>query len=100
LTKYKHYLVFVSTAEKIFKTAQTLPQPAQNALLQMAELLAVKESIVRTKPKPRFMAVSAKELETKVAEGLDDLNRGNSISGKIFAAEMKAYRAKRRRAHA
>jgi hypothetical protein len=49
----------VSTAEKIFEKAQTLPPPAQTAVLQVVELLAKKSS---TSPKPAPKAGSAKGL--------------------------------------
>jgi hypothetical protein len=44
----------VSTAEKIFQKAQALPEQAQNALLQMAEMLAVKNNPSSTKMKAQF----------------------------------------------
>jgi hypothetical protein len=43
----------VSTAEKNFKKAQTLPEQAQEALLKVAEVLAVKNNFSAS-PKPQF----------------------------------------------
>jgi len=77
-----------------------MPEPAQNALLHMAELLAVSNAHPKRKAKPRFMALSASDIEKKIGEGLEDLKSGNVISGKRFAAELKAIRMKKRRAHA
>jgi hypothetical protein len=44
----------MSTAEKIFQKAQTLPEQAQHALLQMAEMLATKDNSPSLKAKPQF----------------------------------------------
>jgi len=44
----------MSTAEKIFEKAQTLPEQAQDALLRMAELLAIKNDSSAPVPKPQF----------------------------------------------
>jgi len=56
------YFRSVSTAEKIFEKAQTLPQPAQTAVLQVVELLAGEAAPSKPKPKPQFG--SAKGLMT------------------------------------
>jgi hypothetical protein len=90
----------VSTAEKLFETAKTLPHTAQHALLQMAQLLAHGKTSSKDKTKLRFTAATKTELEKKIGEGLDDLNSGNAVSGKMFAEELKTFRAKRRRTHA
>ena len=50
----------MSTAEKIFKKAQTLPEQAQDALLNLAEMLAVNRNPSTLKPAPK--AGSAKGL--------------------------------------
>lgn len=50
----------MSTAEKIFKKAQTLPEQAQDALLRLAETLAANRNA--SKPKPAPKAGSAKGL--------------------------------------
>lgn len=44
----------MSTAEKIFQKAQTLPELAQGILLQMAELLAANGASSKAEPKPQF----------------------------------------------
>ena len=43
----------MSTAEKIFKKAQTLPEQAQDALLKLAEMLAAKNTFPASS-KPQF----------------------------------------------
>jgi len=50
----KPYAVLVSTAEKIFHKAKTLPEPAQDVLLRLAEVLAHKASFQVPLPKPQF----------------------------------------------
>lgn len=44
----------MSTAEKIFETAQTLPVQAQDALLRLAELLAAQSGALQPASKPQF----------------------------------------------
>ena len=44
----------VSTAEKIFQKAQSLPEQAQVTLLQMAEMLAAKDNSPSLKAKRQF----------------------------------------------
>ena len=44
----------MSTAEKIFQKAQTLPEQAQDALLRLAEVLATKDNSSTPSPKPQF----------------------------------------------
>ena len=44
----------MSTAEKIFQKAKTLPEPAQDALLRLAEVLATKGQPPTPTPKPQF----------------------------------------------
>ena len=64
----------MSTAEKIFEKAKTLPEPAQVALLELAEDLATKNSPTKPVPHPRFG--SAKGLITvgpAFDEPLEDL---------------------------
>jgi hypothetical protein len=50
----------MSTAEKIFEKAQTLPEQAQDALLRLAEMLVANGGA--SKPKPAPKAGSAKGL--------------------------------------
>ena len=50
----------MSTAEKIFKKAQTLPEQAQDALLRLAEMLAANRNPSALKSAPK--AGSAKGL--------------------------------------
>ena len=44
----------MSTAEKIFQKAKTLPEPAQDVLLRLAEVLATKGPPATPPPKPQF----------------------------------------------
>ena len=44
----------MSTAEKIFEKAQSLPKEAQDALLHMAELLTSNVNPPPSVPKPKF----------------------------------------------
>jgi hypothetical protein len=44
----------MSTAEKIFRKAQALPEPTQTALLQIVESLAAKTGSQELGPKPQF----------------------------------------------
>jgi hypothetical protein len=63
----------MSTAEKIFKQAQALPEQAQEALLRLAEVLAASGNTPKPQPKPQFG--SAKGLITigpEFDEPLDD----------------------------
>jgi hypothetical protein len=63
----------MSTAEKIFEKAQVLPEPAQDALLRMAEELAIRYS-----PQPEDSAQltlrEAAELRGKLAAWEEDWN--------------------------
>jgi hypothetical protein len=64
----------VSTAEKIFQTAQRLPEQAQDALLHMAELLAAKSNITNATGKPQFgSARGLIKMSADFDEPLDDL---------------------------
>lgn len=63
----------MSTAEKIFKKAQTLPEQAQDALLRLAEMLAVNRNPSTLKSAPK--AGSAKgliEISPDFDEPLED----------------------------
>ena len=44
----------MSTAQKIFEKAQTLPEQAQDALLRLAEMLAANGKSSTPPPKPQF----------------------------------------------
>ena len=59
----------MSTAEKIFEKAQTLPEQAQDALLRLAEMLAANRNTSRPKPAPK--AGSAKGL-IEIGPGFDE----------------------------
>ena len=50
----------MSTAEKLFKKAQTLPEPAQEALLKIAEMLVATPPSAAPKPKPQFGSAKGK----------------------------------------
>ena len=47
--------------------------------------------------KPRFMVSSKAELEEKLLEGIEQLDRGEGIPAEQVFAELKAGRAQRRR---
>ena len=47
--------------------------------------------------KPRFMVSSQAELEEKLLEGIEQLDRGEGIPAEQVFAELKARRAQRRR---
>ena len=46
--------------------------------------------------KPRFMVSTREELEEKLLEGIEQLDRGEGIRGEKAFAELKARSAKRR----
>ncbi len=48
----------------------------------------------------RFMVTTEAELETKLLEGIAELDRGAGLPGDQVFAELKAHSAKRRRGHA
>ena len=50
--------------------------------------------------KPRFRVSSKAELEEKLLEGIEQLDRGEGIPGEQVFAELKARSAQRRRRHA
>ncbi len=49
--------------------------------------------------KPRFMVSSMAELEAKVLEGIEQLDRGEGIPAEKVFAELEARSAQRRRRH-
>ena len=49
--------------------------------------------------KPRFMVSSQAELEEKLLEGIEQLDRGEGIPAEQVFAELKARRVQRRRRH-
>ena len=67
----KPYVLFMSTAEKIFRKAQTLPEEAQTKLLRVAEDLA--REYPPAGPSPLTLQEAA-ELRGKVAAWEEDWN--------------------------
>jgi hypothetical protein len=64
----------MTTAEKIYQKARALPEPTQNALLHIVDLLTAEGRVSNSKPKPQFG--SAKGLITigpEFDEPLEDL---------------------------
>jgi antitoxin ParD1/3/4 len=49
--------------------------------------------------KPRFMVSSKAELDDKLLEGIEELNRGEGLLGQQVFAALKARSLKRRRRH-
>ncbi len=63
----------MSTAEKIFEKAQTLPEPAQDALLKLAEMLAANRDTPSPPLKPQFgSAKGLIEIGPEFDEPLED----------------------------
>ncbi len=64
----------------------------------------IREALRRLKEdkerKPRFTASPKAELEAKLLEGIAELDRGEGLPGEKVFADLKAQRAKRRRADA
>ena len=58
----------MSTAQKLFETAQSLPEQAQDVLLRLAEMLAASGTSSPAPPKPHFR--SAKRL-IKIGPDID-----------------------------
>jgi antitoxin ParD1/3/4 len=49
--------------------------------------------------KPRFMVSSKAELDDKLLEGIEELNRGEGLRGQQVFAVLRARSVKRRRRH-
>ncbi len=49
--------------------------------------------------KPRFIVSSKAELDDKLLEGIEELNRGEGLRGEQVFAALKARSTKRRRRH-
>jgi hypothetical protein len=62
----------MSTAEQIYEKTQTLPQPAQQALLQIVELLAAQPSSARNAAPKAGSAKGLIEIGPDFDEPLED----------------------------
>jgi antitoxin ParD1/3/4 len=81
---------------------QFVRQEVQTGLYQSASEV-IRAALRRLKEdkerKPRYIAASKGELEDKILEGLDELDRGEGMPAQQVFAELKAHSAKRRRRH-
>jgi hypothetical protein len=64
----------MSTAEKIFDKARTLPQSAQDAVLRIVEILADEGASGRRTPQSNLTASELAELRGKLASWEEDWN--------------------------